>query len=126
MDTYKYTVGTGKHKIEAAVVTVGKNITVTIGGGDVYHIGAVAVAAPRPSLKKDGSISATASVICLMGHKDDEPARKAALLLASVFKTTAAVAVGLHIDDPTKEDFTLIQANFTSMLDLLSRQKYGL
>lgn len=126
METRKYTVGSGRHIVEAVVVVVGKNLTVTIGGGDSFHVGAVAVATPRPSLKKDGTTSATASVICLLAHKDDEPARQAALLLASTYKTSVAVSVGLHIDDPAEEDFALIKANFATLLTLLSRQDYGL
>jgi hypothetical protein len=47
---------------------VGADLVVTIGGGSRPHVGAVAVAQPRPSLKGDGTVSATASVIALLGH----------------------------------------------------------
>jgi hypothetical protein len=119
MRVLQFNTGTGIHKIEAAAVFSGKDISIVIGGGDTPHIGASAVASPRESLKKDGSISATASVHCVMGHKDDMPARTAALRLASELNTTVSVSVGLHIDNPTEDDFTKIQNNFNEILELL-------
>jgi len=119
MKTLQFEAGSGLHKVEAAVVFCGKNIAVVIGGGDTPHIGAAAVASPRESLKKDGNISATASVLCVMGHKDDMPARTAALRLSSELNTTVSVSVGLHIDNPTEDDFTKIQESFNAVLELL-------
>lgn len=124
MKTYSFRVGDGKHLVEAEVVAVGRDLTVTIGGGDSFHVGAVAVASPRPSLKGDGTTSASASVICVMGHKDDEPARTAALAMAAKFERTVAVSVGLHIDNPTAEDFTVIQDNYSKILKLLCEQDF--
>jgi hypothetical protein len=119
MKSLQFEHGSDLHKVEATVVFCGKNIAAIIGGGDTPHIGAVAVASPRESLKKDGNISASASVLCVMGHKDDMPARTAALRLASELNTTVSVSVGLHIDNPTKDDFIKIQENFNIMLELL-------
>lgn len=42
------------------------NIVAVFSGGDIPHVGAVAFL--RPSLKNDGTISASASVICGVGH----------------------------------------------------------
>ncbi|MBQ6397572.1 MAG: hypothetical protein IJI06_05425 [Oscillospiraceae bacterium] len=35
------------------------------------HIGCAVLAIPRPSLKSDGSMSCTSSVLNLSGHKDE-------------------------------------------------------
>jgi hypothetical protein len=115
----QFEAGEGLHKVAAAVTLCGKDISVTVGGGDTPHVGAAAVASPRPSLKKDGSISASASVLCVMGHKDDLPARAAALRLASALRANVAVSVGLHIDDATEKDFVAIQANFDALIELI-------
>lgn len=115
-ETLKFTVGSGRHRIDGVAVLVGKHVTVTIGGGDVPHVGAVALAYPRPSLKKDGHISASASVICGMGHKDDLPARETALRLAAKLNTAVAVSVGLHMDNPVPEDFTVLMDLFTELV----------
>jgi hypothetical protein len=112
LQTLQLEAGEGLHKVAAVITLCGKDVAVNIGGGDTPHVGAAALAAPRPSLKKDGGISASASVLCVMGHKDDLPARTAALKLASELNTTVAVCVGLHIDDATEKDFVAIQGNF--------------
>jgi hypothetical protein len=77
------------------------------------------VLVPRESLKKDGRISATASVLCVMGHKDDTLARAAALRFASEFNTNVVVSVGLHIDNATEQDFTKIQDNFNALVEII-------
>ncbi len=61
--------GEGKMLVEAAAVCCGKDINLCIGGGDTFHIGASSLAIPRPSLKKNNEISASASVICVTNHK---------------------------------------------------------
>lgn len=122
MRTFAAVRGTGKTKVEAQVVCPGTHIAVVIGGGDTAHIGAVAVAFPRPSLKKDGSISASCSVICGLGHKDDEVARKMALELASCFRTTVCVSAGLHMDDPSPDDFILLMQNLADLQNEIKKQ----
>jgi hypothetical protein len=119
MKSTQFEIGEGIHKIEAVVVFCGKDIAVVIGGGDTHHVGAASVASPRESLKKDGRISATASVLCVMGHKDDTLARAAALRFASEFNTNVVVSVGLHIDDATEQDFTKIQDNFNALVEII-------
>jgi hypothetical protein len=79
-----------------------------MGGGTHPHVGAVAVAQPRPSLRGDGSLSSTASVIALLGHKEDELARWAALMLASRLNSTVTVTAGLHVDGATPEQIAAL------------------
>lgn len=122
MKTFSVEKGTGALTVEGQVVLPGDNIVAVFSGGDIPHVGAVAVAFPRPSLKNDGTISASASVICGIGHKEDEIAKKAALRLAAAFNTTAAVSVGLHMNDPKLEDFTRILENFEMALEEILAQ----
>ncbi|MDR1617027.1 MAG: hypothetical protein LBR98_08455 [Syntrophomonadaceae bacterium] len=120
MKSLQFDVGAGLHKVEGVLVFCGKDMSLTIGGGDTPHVGAASVASPRESLKKDGRISATASVLCVMGHKDDMAARQAALRFASEFNCTVTVSVGLHIDNATEDDFIKIQGNFDSLLEKIA------
>ncbi|MDD4722468.1 MAG: hypothetical protein PHR07_06960 [Acidaminococcaceae bacterium] len=108
--------GKAPYIVEATVTRCGSDIVVNIGGGLIPHIGAVALATPRPSIKSDGNISATASVLCISGHKEDLLARDAALRLASKFKTTVLVSVGMHVDSATFEDIKQLKANFAALL----------
>jgi len=82
--------------LEAFVKEIGQDLLVAIWGGDRHHIGAVAVAQPRPSLKNQRVRSATASVFCYVGHKDDIVAKEAAEKLSSALNTNVTVTAGVH------------------------------
>lgn len=84
------------HNLEAFVKEIGKDLLVAIWGGDRHHIGAVAVAQPRPSLENHALRSATASVFCYLGHKDDIIAKEAAERISSALNTNVAVTAGVH------------------------------
>ena len=83
MQTVTLSEGDKPYTVTACVVLCGKDIAVVIGGGEASHIGAAALASPRPSLKNTAEISASASVLCRLGHKDDLPA--IAILVKFVF-----------------------------------------
>jgi cell division GTPase FtsZ len=111
--------GEGDKRIEALAVVCGKDVAVTIVGGDSHHIGAVAMAVPRPGLKDPSKMSASASVLCVTGHKDDELARFAALKIASALNCTASVNVGIHIDQASEEDLKVLIFNSNYVVDKL-------
>lgn len=113
------TIGKDKHQISLNKIDCGKDVSVTIYGGDKPHIGAVAVAVPRESLTGDGSISSSASVICIAGHKEDELARKIALKISAAWNCVATVSVGIHIDDARLEDFKIIEKSVELLVDEL-------
>lgn len=118
--------GYGRFQVEAIAVLGGNDISVVIGGGTHYHIGATALAAPRPSLAEPEKISASASVICVMSHKDDEIARKAALSLASYLNCVAVVSVGLHVDKASGQDISTLLSNFEIVLEQLKNRSKDL
>lgn len=84
------------YNLEAFVKEIGKDLLVAIWGGDRHHIGAVAVAQPRPSLENHTVRSATASVFCYLGHKDDIVAKEAAEKISSALNTNVTVTAGVH------------------------------
>jgi hypothetical protein len=84
------------YNLEAFVKEIGQDLLVAIWGGDRHHIGAVAVAQPRPSLKNHRVRSATASVFCYLGHKDDIVAKEAAERISSALNTNVTVTAGVH------------------------------
>ncbi|MDO5380820.1 MAG: hypothetical protein Q4E98_08115 [Acidaminococcaceae bacterium] len=116
MKTTLLTAGSEPYAVTACVVCCGSDIAVVIGGGAAPHIGAVALASPRPSLKNNGAVSASASVLCRLGHKDDQPAREAALYLASRFNTNVTVTVGLHLDEAGADDIAALQQSLQQIL----------
>ena len=117
METTQIGLGIEPYNVVATIISCGRDIVICIGGGEKKHVGAVALASPRPSLKNIGETSATASVLCLVGHKDDILARTAALRLAAAFKTNVLVSVGLHMDSATEADINILQNNFDKLIN---------
>ena len=111
--------GKGKYQVCLHALFCGKDVSICIFGGDVPHIGAVAVAVPRKSLTGDGSDSASASVICITGHKEDEMARHTALRLSSKWQCNVTVSAGVHIDDVKKDDIAILSKNIEELMESL-------
>lgn len=110
------TAGTGAEEVKALVVIIGQDIAAVFGGGEQPHIGASALAVPRPSLAAKENISASASVICVTGHKEDQLARTAALRLSAKFSCVVNVTVGLHIDQAADGEINRLVSNFHDCL----------
>ncbi len=107
----KVSAGTGKHKVDLVITPVGRDLLAVIFGGDQPHVGAVAVAIPRPSLKDAGRLSSTSSVITLTAHKDDQVAKMAAETLARKLNKVTVVSAGMHIDNASEADIRKLVRN---------------
>jgi hypothetical protein len=101
----------GSFDIEADVRRIGQDFLVSIYGGEIPHIGAVAAAHPRPSLKDPAEMSATASVICYTAHKEDDLAKHAAEKLAAALNTRVVVTAGIHWDNLSQAGIDRIVKN---------------
>ena len=117
IQSFKLSEGIGKCIVEALIVKCGSDINVIIGGGEKYHIGAVSVAVPRLEYKNGNKRTASTSVICVQGHREDELTYKAAKYLATALECTVTVTMGVHIDDISKCEFSEILNNVDRLLD---------
>jgi len=109
----------GEYDLEASVRLIGQDLLVAIWGGEKPHIGAVSVAKPRPSLKDPKVTSATASVICLEAHKEDELAKAVSEVLASILNTQVVVTAGIHWDNISEEGIQKVIRNSEVLVDLI-------
>ncbi|MGD8524504.1 MAG: hypothetical protein PVF56_25390, partial [Desulfobacterales bacterium] len=77
MNSTEFTINTdtGAYDLTASIRWIGPDLLVAIWGGEKPHIGAVAMAQPRPSLKDPEVTSSTASVFSYVGHKEDDLAK---------------------------------------------------
>jgi len=107
------------YNLSASVRLIGDDVLVAIWGGEKPHIGAVAVAQPRPSLKDPAVTSSSASVICLVGHKEDELAKAAAEILAAALETQVVVTAGIHWDNLAPEAIQRIVRNSEILVDMI-------
>jgi len=117
---FKVKTNEGAYDLEASVRLIGQDLLVAIWGGEKPHIGAVAVAQPRPSLRDPNITSATASsVFCFIGHKEDELAKAISEVLASVLNTQVVVTAGIHWDNISGEGIRKIIRNSEILVDLI-------
>lgn len=117
---YDLAVGSGRLRVEVRGERNGRDLLVSILGGTLPHIGAVALGQPRPSLRGDGSQSATVSVLTLLGHKEDDLARWAAHLLAGRLGTNVVVTAGLHIDQGSMEEILQLDTSARELVEQLA------
>ena len=59
------------------------------------------------------------TVICRVGHKEDELVKAASEILASVLKTQVVVAAGIHWDNLDPKDIQRIIQNSEILVDLI-------
>lgn len=121
-ESFRESWGEGSYKIEASAQVCGNDLVVVIAGGTSHHIGAVALAVPRPSLSEPGRISASASVLCVTGHKEDELARSISLQLASALNCVVTVVAGIHIEEATGTDIGKLMDNCTQVIKSLQER----
>ncbi len=108
---FDFDAGTGRHRIWGTAFLSHEGLAVNLVGGEVPHIGAVAVSIPRPSLANPRQRSATTSVITVVGHKEDELARPIAAELARTLDRTTVVVAGVHIRGASPADLARIFEN---------------
>ena len=112
----------GEYDLSAGVTLIGDDVLVAIWGGEKPHIGAVAAAQSRLSLKDPTAMSATASVFCYLGQKEDELAKTAAETLAAALGNKAVVTAGIHWDNLSQEGIRKIRDNGDAIVDLVLRR----
>ncbi|MBF9000952.1 MULTISPECIES: prenylated flavin chaperone LpdD [Vibrio] len=103
-------------RVELTALPVGDDLVLVLSGGDKAHIGATAVAQPRPSLEDPEKISASTSVICVMGHKEDLLAHHVAQKTASALNCVVSANCGIHMDNASKEQIKIIQQLVSTLL----------
>lgn len=107
------------YNLEASVLRVGSDWLVSIWGGEKPHIGAVAMAQPRPSLKNKDVTSATASVFCFLGHKEDIIVKEASERLAASLSSNVVVTAGMHWDDIDDEGIQKVIENTRKLIGMI-------
>ena len=79
----------GRIRLRMTAQFLGRDLSVTLSGGDRPHIGAVALAGPRRP----------ASALQRPGHREGELAQRIAGALAAEFHVAVAVSCGVHLDE---------------------------
>jgi len=110
------------HNITCSAVKMGNDWNISIYGGDIPHIGAVALGIPRPSLEDKNKISSSVSVLTITGHKEDVIVQKVAKVLSTTLNSTVVVSCGIHIKDITFDDIQNLNLVIDNLFDDLISQ----
>lgn len=110
------------HNIQAEAVWIGPDILAYIWGGEAPHIGAVAMAQPRPSLADPKMTSSTSSVFTYVGHKEDDLAKWAAEKISAALAAKVVVTAGIHWDDLDQAGIKTVLANSEQLVQMLIDQ----
>jgi hypothetical protein len=102
--TYEASGTRGRVVADLVAVVMSGGIVMTVAGGDLPHVGAVALAEPRPSRADRRKTSSSVSVMVRLGHKEDELAKRLAGRVASSLKVPVVLAAGIHVDHPSPDD----------------------
>ena len=101
----------GAFDLSASVMRVGEDVVVVIWGGEKPHVGAVALAQPRKSLRDAEKMSATASVLSIVGHKEDAVVKSVSERLAAAAGSPVVVSAGMHWDGLQTKDIKQVLKN---------------
>ena len=107
----------GRYQIHATAILIGDDLLVAIWGGTKPHIGAVAVALPRPSIADPRITSSTSSVFTLLGHKEDEVVKMVSEHLSARLEKNVVVTAGIHWDNLPEEAIEGVVHNCRKLAD---------
>ncbi|MFV0436200.1 MAG: hypothetical protein ACK5PS_02230 [Desulfopila sp.] len=110
-------------EIQFLAQPVGADLVVIVSGGDTAHIGATALAQPRPSLAEPNRTSASTSVLCVLGHKEELLAHHIAQTISAACNCVVSVSCGIHIDNATAAQIQTIQRLVEELLQTFIRQR---
>lgn len=105
--------------LSAKALRIGEDWLMAVWGGDRPHIGAIAIAHPRPSLEDSLRLSASSSVYCVLGHKEDVLAKELSEKLAAALDANVTVTAGMHWDGLKASDLPLVSASFEELTALI-------
>jgi hypothetical protein len=111
----------GKYSMEGVALICGADISLVVCGGTKHHIGAAALGVVYSKTDSAKNISASVSLLCVAGHKDDELARQAAYFLSKAHNCTVSINVGIHIDEANSTDIQRLKDNFDRLINDLSK-----
>jgi hypothetical protein len=107
MKTFETSEKKGRFEVFAQVNALGNDVLVILYGGR-EHVGAAAIAQPRPGISDPQQIGATSSVFTYVGHKEDIIAKSMSEELARNLNKKVVVVAGIHWDNLNFEEIGTI------------------
>ncbi len=115
--SYEITKGEGSLRVSVSAIVSTNGVILYLFGGDLPHIGGVAVGVPRPSSRDPKRVTANVSVISIVGHKDDELARPIADRVTRALNRISVVVTGIHVDNASQKDLEAVVMHANEAVD---------
>ena len=113
----------GRHTIYLDAKLIGRDLLVSIFGGDEHHIGGVSIANVTESHYRDAS-TVSVSTLTFPGHKDYVLSGSVSETLCKALGTSVVVTVGIHYDEASTEEIQeIIRVVQELTAELVERQQ---
>ena len=119
MKSFELSTSGGKYPIHSMSVLLGEDLLTCLWGGTKPHIGAIALALPRPSLADPTIPSSTTSVLTVLGHKEDGVVKAVAEKLSARLNKNVVVTAGIHWDNLDETAIREIEDNCARLADMI-------
>lgn len=119
MKKFELSASGGTYPIHSMSVLVGEDLLTCLWGGTKPHIGAIALALPRPSLADPTVSSCTTSVLTVLGHKEDGVVKAVAERLSARLNKNVVVTAGIHWDHLDETAIREIEDNCALLADMI-------
>jgi len=120
MKRWEFSTPDRDHVVHSLALLVGDDLLSCFWGGTRPHIGAVALALPRPSIADPSVTSSTSSVLTLLGHKEDAVAKMVSERLSARLNKNVVVSAGMHWDHLDQESIGRILDNCLWLADRIA------
>lgn len=117
MRRFELSIEEGNYPLHSLSLLVGEDLVTCIWGGTQPHIGAVAIALPRPSIADPNVVSSTSSVFTVLGHKEDELVKMVSERLSARLQKNVVVTAGVHWDHLEEDAITEIMDNCRALAE---------
>jgi hypothetical protein len=122
MKKFELSTSGGKYPIHSLSILLGEDLLTCLWGGTEPHIGAIALALPRPSGGDPTTTSCTASVLTMLGHKEDRVVKVVAEQLSARLNKNVVVTAGIHWDHLNEAGIREIEDNCAILADMIGDQ----
>ncbi|HJX37174.1 MAG TPA: proteasome assembly chaperone 4 family protein [Anaerolineae bacterium] len=119
MKKFELSTSGGKYPIHSLSILLGEDLLACLWGGTKPHIGAIALALPRPSINDPAITSCTASVLTMLGHKEDGVVKSVAQKLSARLNKNVVVTAGIHWDHLDETAIREIEDNCALLADMI-------
>ena len=103
--------------LQGTIIFLDNNDVIVVVSGGEDHIGAIGLAVPRPSLLDQNCLSATSSILTMIGHKEDELVKHVGEKVAAATKRNVVVIAGVHYEGLSMADLEILRELWTSLTD---------